>query len=338
MGSKTTAWCSKCKQSVFEPPVNEQEGEAFEDFKSKIFLKREWKFLLSVDWRKVNAETGKRIIIAGAPASGKGTQCEKIREEFGVVHISTGDLLREHKKNGTALGKQAAEFMDNGRLVPDQLVIDMVKDRMSQPDCAAKGWLLDGFPHTGAQAEAMKASGIHAEYFVLLDVPEEALVERVTGRRLAPQTGKIYHMKFKPPPNKKVAARLTQQSDDTEEKVKTRVASFHEQIDSILRHYTSILTRLDGNRKPDDVTADVRAILSKPPAPGKRIIIAGAPASGKGTQCEKIREEFGVVHISTGDLLREHKKNGTALGKQAAEFMDNGRLVPDQLVIDMVKD
>lgn len=126
------------------------------------------------------------ILIAGPPASGKGTQCELIVEKFGVVHISTGDALREQVAAGTELGKQADECMQNGQLVPDDLIIDIVKDRLAQEDCQTKGWLLDGFPRTGAQAQALGDAGIVASHFVLLDVPDEVLVERCTGRRNDP--------------------------------------------------------------------------------------------------------------------------------------------------------
>ena len=140
-----------------------------------------------------------KIIIAGAPASGKGTQCELIREKFGVVHLSTGDMLREASAAGTEVGKLAQEYMSQGKLVPDEVIIGAVKERLAQPDCQQKGWLLDGFPRTGAQAQALVDAGIHADTFIFLDVPDEDLIERVVGRRADPVTGKIYHMKFSPP-------------------------------------------------------------------------------------------------------------------------------------------
>ena len=141
-----------------------------------------------------------RIIISGAPGSGKGTQCEFIKKKFGVVHISTGDILRDHVKRQTDLGKQAKSFMDKGALVPDELVIALVKDRLSQPDCQKQGWLLDGFPRTAAQAEAMDKEGIKGDSFVLLDVPDSVLVDRCAQRRLDPETGKMYHLTTNPPP------------------------------------------------------------------------------------------------------------------------------------------
>ena len=140
-----------------------------------------------------------KIIIAGAPGSGKGTQCEFIVSTYGVVHISTGDILREQVKAGTDLGKQAQACMSAGQLVPDALVIAIVAEKLQQPDVISKGWLLDGFPRTPAQATALAAAGVTPDVFLLLDVPDDALVERICFRRTDPVTGKIYHLKFNPP-------------------------------------------------------------------------------------------------------------------------------------------
>jgi adenylate kinase len=130
-----------------------------------------------------------RLIISGAPASGKGTQCEKIIEEFKVPHLSTGDMLRAAVKAGSPLGKEAKAYMDAGKLVPDSLVINLVKEKLATPECVNGGWLLDGFPRTGEQAKALQQANINPDKVILLDVPDAALIERVTGRRTDPETG-----------------------------------------------------------------------------------------------------------------------------------------------------
>ena len=173
----------------------------------------------------------------GAPASGKGTQCELLSENFGLTHISAGDLLRAEVASGTANGKKAKEFMDAGKLVPNEIVVTMVKDRLSQSDAQA-GWLLDGYPRSKDQADALEEADIRPEVFLLLEVPEELLVERVVGRRLDPETGKIYHLKYAPPESDEIAARLIQRSDDTEEKVK--LAAYYSAVSS--RDLTDVLT------------------------------------------------------------------------------------------------
>lgn len=195
-----------------------------------------------------------KLIIAGAPASGKGTQCEMIKDKYGVVHLSTGDMLRAAVAAGTDVGKQAKDFMDSGKLVPDEVIIGIIKDRLFESDCVESGWLLDGFPRTPAQAEALADAGVSADCFVFLNVPDEALIERVVGRRTDPETGKIYHMTFSPPEDEEILARLEQRSDDTEEKVKVRLEQFHANVEAVKGSYTDISVEVDGTQKPDEVS------------------------------------------------------------------------------------
>jgi adenylate kinase len=203
------------------------------------------------------------IIIAGAPASGKGTQCEIIKEKFGVVHLSTGDMLRAAVAAGTEVGKKAKDFMDSGKLVPDDVIIGIVKDRLEEEDCKTMGWLLDGFPRTQAQAKALEEAGVTADCFLFLDVPDEVLVERVVGRRTDPVTGKIYHMTFSPPEDDDIASRLEQRSDDTEEKVKVRLEQFHTNVDAVKDSYTEIMVTINGNQPPAVVSATITETIEK---------------------------------------------------------------------------
>jgi len=200
-----------------------------------------------------------KLIIAGAPASGKGTQCDFIKEKYGVVHLSTGDMLRAAVAAETEVGKNAKGYMDSGKLVPDEVIIGVVKDRIQQDDCKTKGWLLDGFPRSKIQAEALEEIGITADCFIFLKVPDEILVERVVGRRSDPETGKIYHMTFSPPPedNKDLIARLVQRSDDTEEKIKVRLEQFHANINAVKGIYKDVLLEVDGSGKPDDIAQKI---------------------------------------------------------------------------------
>jgi adenylate kinase len=216
-------------------------------------------FSSSANESSVEVRTGKapKLIIAGAPASGKGTQCELIKEKYGVVHLSTGDMLRAAVAAGTEVGKQAKDFMDAGKLVPDEVIIGVVKDRLEEQDCIECGWLLDGFPRTPAQAEALASAGVTADCFIFLNVPDEVLVERVVGRRTDPETGKIYHMTFSPPEDEAVLARLEQRSDDTEEKVKVRLEQFHANVEAVKGSYTDIAVEVDGTSKPEDVSQTI---------------------------------------------------------------------------------
>lgn len=207
--------------------------------------------------------SGLKIIIAGAPASGKGTQCELIKNNFGVIHLSTGDMLREAVSAKTEVGIKAKDYMDSGKLVPDEVIIGIVKDRLAEKDCVTQGWLLDGFPRTRAQADALAEEGIEADCFLFLNVPDEILVERVVGRRTDPVTGKIYHMKFSPPEDKEVIERLEHRSDDTEEKVVVRLEQFHANVDAVKGCYKDISIEIDGSAQPSEVASKIAEALDQ---------------------------------------------------------------------------
>ncbi|XVF63380.1 hypothetical protein PTKIN_Ptkin09bG0083000 [Pterospermum kingtungense] len=204
-----------------------------------------------------------KIMISGAPASGKGTQCEIITQKYGLVHIPAGDLLRAEVAAASENGKRAKEFMERGQLVPDEIVVMMVKERLLQPDSQEKGWLLDGYPRSSSQAAALEEFGIHPDLFVLLEVSEDILVERVVGRRLDPLTGKIYHLKYSPPENEEIASRLTQRFDDTEEKVKLRLRTHHQNVEAVLSVYKDITVKVNGNVSKEDVFAPIDAALTQ---------------------------------------------------------------------------
>ena len=211
----------------------------------------------------VASEDQLRVIICGAPASGKGTQCELIKEKYKVVHLSTGDMLRAAVKDETEVGKQAQGFMERGELVPDEVIIGIVKDRLDEDDCKECGWLLDGFPRTEAQANALTEAGIVPNKVLYLKVPDEMLIERVVGRRLDPETGKIYHMTFSPPENDEVAARLTQRSDDTAEKAVVRLEQFHKNMEAVEACYKTKpgIDYTDGTRANSAVFEDLEKVL-----------------------------------------------------------------------------
>jgi adenylate kinase len=199
-----------------------------------------------------------KLIIAGAPAAGKGTQCEVLKAAFGVVHLSTGDILRKAVADGTPLGKKVKTFMDSGNLVPDELITDLVCNRLKMSDCCNKGWLLDGFPRTSFQADALKSHNIVPDCFILLDVPEAVLVERVIGRRVDPVTGNVYHLTSKPPPNDEaVLKRLVQRSDDTREKIVVRYQDFKRNIDAVKSRFQDKMVRFDGTAPQSQVSEGI---------------------------------------------------------------------------------
>jgi adenylate kinase len=182
-----------------------------------------------------------RVILLGAPGAGKGTQATAIKEKFNIPQISTGDMLRAAVKAGTQLGLEAKKFMDAGGLVPDEVIIGLVKERIKDADCA-NGFLFDGFPRTIPQAEAMKQAGVDIDYVVEIDVPDEEIIKRLSGRRVHPTSGRTYHVAFNPP---KVAGKddatgedLIQRDDDREDTVMKRLEVYHSQTEQLIGYYS----------------------------------------------------------------------------------------------------
>ena len=212
-----------------------------------------------------------KIILLGAPGAGKGTQAQFIMNKFGIPQISTGDMFRASIKAGTELGKQAKALMDEGKLVPDELTVALVKDRISQPDCA-NGFLLDGFPRTIPQADALKESGVKIDYVLEFDVPDEVIVERMSGRRVHQASGRSYHIVYNPP---KVEGKddvtgedLIIRADDKPETVLDRLAVYHKETSPLIDYYQAEAKagntkyfRLDGTQKVEAVSQELDKIL-----------------------------------------------------------------------------
>jgi adenylate kinase len=204
-----------------------------------------------------------RIVLVGPPASGKGTQAKILVDRLKIPQVSTGDMLRAAKAAGTPLGLEAQKFMSAGQLVPDEVVIGLVKERLQQPD-AKRGFILDGFPRTQPQADSLekllKNLGTPVDHVVQIDVPRTLLVERATLRRTDVQTGQIYHLKYSPPPPDAV---LEHREDDREDKVIRRLDDYDAMTAALLPHYQDVglLRRVDGTGSPEEVTARIQAVI-----------------------------------------------------------------------------
>jgi adenylate kinase len=219
-----------------------------------------------------------RLILLGAPGAGKGTQAQFICEKFAIPQISTGDMLRAAVKAGTELGIAAKKIMDAGGLVSDDIIIGLVKDRLTQPDCS-KGYLFDGFPRTIPQAQAMKDAGVPIDYVLEIDVPFDAIIDRMSGRRVHPASGRTYHVTFNPP---KVEGKddvtdeaLIQRDDDKEDTVRKRLQVYNDQTRPLVEYYSSwamqsnttdkvkapAYRKVSGTGNVDDITASIFAEL-----------------------------------------------------------------------------
>ncbi len=210
------------------------------------------------------------LILLGPPGAGKGTQAKRVAEAYGLLHLSSGDILRAERKAGTELGKKAQEYMDAGTLVPDDLVVSMMVKQVEKPE-AAGGVLLDGFPRTRAQAEALDAKlaqiGKKIDLVIDLVVPDDDVESRLTGRRSCPTCGAVYHLRFHPPKtegrcDKPDCGELTIRPDDTEEVVRQRLRTYHEQTEPLAAYYREkgLLREVDGSKSVDEVTSAVREV------------------------------------------------------------------------------
>ncbi len=211
-----------------------------------------------------------KIIMLGAPGAGKGTQAKQIAKEFSVPHISTGDIFRANIKENTELGKRAKEYMDQGMLVPDSLTLELIMDRFQNPDCA-NGYVLDGFPRTIPQAEALKKAladkGECVDYAINVEVPDESIVKRMSGRRACITCGATYHIKYNAPVKENVcdtcSAELVLRDDDKPETVLKRLAVYHDQTQPLIDYYKNegVLREVDGTKDMKEVFDDILAIL-----------------------------------------------------------------------------
>ncbi len=183
-----------------------------------------------------------RVILLGGPGAGKGTRAKFIEELFNIPQISTGDMLRAAVKAGTPLGLEAKKVMEAGGLVSDEIILGLVKDRITESDCA-NGYIFDGFPRTLAQAESLKAQGVDIDYVVEIDVSDEEVINRMTGRRMHPASGRTYHIVFNPPKlegkDDETGEDLIQRDDDKEETVKERLKVYHDQTEPLISYYTT---------------------------------------------------------------------------------------------------
>lgn len=211
-----------------------------------------------------------KIIMLGAPGAGKGTQAKMIAEKYGIPHVSTGDIFRANIKNGTELGKEAKKYMDQGQLVPDELTVRLLLDRVAQADCA-NGYVLDGFPRTIPQAEvldqALTERGEAVDYAIDVEVPDENIVKRMSGRRACLDCGATYHIVALPPKQEGICdacgSKLVLRDDDKPETVQKRLTVYHDQTQPLIEYYTKkgILKTVDGTVDAKEVFAAIQAIL-----------------------------------------------------------------------------
>jgi adenylate kinase len=242
----------------------------------KKVLRNDYPFSKRVLTQKIKRRFTMRLILLGGPGAGKGTQANFIKEKYQIPQISTGDMLRAAVKAGTELGLKAKGFMDSGGLVPDDVIIGLVKERIQEPDCA-KGFLFDGFPRTIPQADAMKEAGVPIDAVVDINVPDEEIIKRMSGRRAHLASGRTYHIIFNPPKEEGkddvTGEPLVQRDDDKEETVRKRLEVYHEQTEPLIDYYKNWqrsgeagapqYIRIEGIGKVEEIRAQIFAALDK---------------------------------------------------------------------------
>ena len=314
------------------------------------------------------------VLLIGPSGGGKGTHAVALIKEMNLVHVSMGDLFHHNLEHKSALGLLARNYINRGELVPDEVADAMIEEWL-QTVPAANGILFDGFPRTLYQAkfldEAFQKQGRHLDAVIYLKVSDEVVIARLTGRRICATCSAPYHATFRPPARPNICdlcgGGLYERADDKPEMVRARLRTFHRTIGPVLDHYQKAgrLAILDAEGQPAGVYQAMVSVLrsaqqkelrpatreevtqlrpyrpdllpEKAARPSLDLVLLGGPGSGKGTQAEHLCPEFGIPHISTGDLFRDNLRRATELGKMAKAYMDRGELVPDSVTEAMVE-
>lgn len=263
-------------------------------------------------------KTAKVVFVVGGPGSGKGTQCEKIVEKYGYTHLSSGDLLREEVASQSRLGKELNKIMKAGKLVPLEIVLDLIVEAMLKRISGTKGFLLDGYPREISQGILFEEEVCPCQMVLYLEVPDDTMTQRLLYRG-------------------KTSGRV----DDNEETVKKRLATFHKVMNSVLDHYDKQgkLRRVVAEASPPVVFKMVAKVFQEDLLKSARILfVCGGPGSGKGTQCDRIVERYGFTHLSSGDLLRDEVASKSPRGNELNSMMQAGKLVPMETVLTLLKE
>jgi len=263
-------------------------------------------------------KTAKVVFVVGGPGSGKGTQCDKIVEKYGYTHLSSGDLLREEVASQSRLGKELNKIMKAGKLVPLEIVLDLIKEAMLKRMSSTKGFLLDGYPRELSQGVLFEEEVCPCQMVLYLEVPDDTMTQRLLYRG-------------------KTSGRV----DDNEETVKKRLATFHKVTGTVLDHYEKQgkLRRVVAEASPPVVFKMVAKVFQEDLLKSARIIfVCGGPGSGKGTQCDRIVERYGFTHLSSGDLLRDEVASKSPRGNELNSLMQAGKLVPMETVLTLLKE
>ncbi|PFX30351.1 adenylate kinase 8-like [Stylophora pistillata] len=279
-----------------------------------------------------------QIIIHGPPAAGKRTMSVMAAEHFDCVHITLENLLAVSDSKSS---KKAQEYISAKEMVPTHIWVSLIKERLQKEDCISKGWLLEAFPQTREQAQALQAEGINPRHFVLLEAPDTVLIERVMGKRIDPETGDVYHSTFDPPTDPAVVQRLVPDSKSSEKVMIQRLMEYHRHIDGILMCFEKIHKSINVDQPKADVFSQVLSYLkmnhrnNAPHTP--RLILLGPTGCGKSVQAELLASKYGLVNVSCTELIKQSLVDDSNVGDAVRPYTDRHMLVPDDLVLQLLK-
>ncbi|XP_046560875.1 adenylate kinase 8-like [Haliotis rubra] len=279
-----------------------------------------------------------QIIVLGPPASGKRSIAKLVCSKLRTAHITMENLIHDADLD---IREQAKEFISKRQAVPTELWVKIVQERMKLFDCVKKGWVMEGFPQTREQAQALQEIGVYPKHCVVLDSPDTVLIERAAGKRVDPKTGDVYHTTFDWPTNNDVQSRLEVAPGYTEEAMVDKLVMYHRHIDGILRCYGDTLKTINADQPKADVFAQVFTYLSSqtrtnaPHTP--RIILLGPTGSGKGVQAALLANKYNIVNVCCGQLIKQAIADETKAGVAAKAYVEKGVMVPDNLVLNILE-
>ncbi|XP_066294250.1 adenylate kinase 8-like isoform X2 [Branchiostoma lanceolatum] len=292
-----------------------------------------------IDYLKRENDDVPQICILGPPAAGKRTISREVCKRLRVVHITPEALVGD---DVNPVAKQARNFVKSEESIPVEVWVSLVKNRIKSHDCIKKGWLLEGFPQTRDQAQAIQAEGISPKHCVVLEAPDTVLIERVAGKRVDPQTGDVYHTTFDWPSNAEIESRLVVPEGITEESMVNNLVEYHRHTADVLRCFPKVTKNINADQPKADILALVLTFLNSTPrtaAPHTpRIVLLGPTGAGKSVQASLIANKYNIVNLSCGALIKEAIADETKIGEAIKPYVERGMMVPDNLVMKVLSD